>query len=346
MSDFMGIIWLVVLLGVNAFFVAAEFAVLAARRAQIEPLAEAGNRAAKQALWAMEHATLMLATCQLGITVASIVILNVAEPAIHNLLAKPLALLGLGAATVPTVSFVIALVIVSFLHVTLGEMVPKNWSFSVPDRAVLLLAPPLVAISKVFRPLIALLDHTANGVLRLFGVEPKSEANAAFTLDQVATIVEQSKREGMLSDDSGTLTKAFSFSSKTAAELLIVPSALITLPLSASPSDVEDAVREHGFSRFLLTQRGKIGEPYLGYVHIKDVLDVSDDEFDAPLPVTAIRPLERVEANASVDDTLTRMRSSGTHLAIVTDGVRELGVVFLEDLVEELVGEVEDATWS
>lgn len=346
MSNALGIVWLFALLGVNAFFVAAEFAVLAARRAQIEPLAEAGNRAAKQALWAMEHATVMLATSQFGITIASIVILNVAEPAIHNLLVTPLSWLGLGAATLPVASFVIALVIVSFLHVTLGEMVPKNWSFSVPDRAVLILAPPLVLISRVFRPIIWVLDHTANGILRLFGVEPKSEANAAFTLDQVATIVEQSKREGMLADESGTLTKAFSFSSKTARELLIPPAQLVTLALTSTPADVEAAVREHGYSRFLITQTGTPGEPYLGYLHIKDLLHIAESALHEPLPAQTIRPLERVPATATVDDTLTQMRHSAVHLAVVTSGTTELGVVFLEDLVEELVGEVEDATWS
>ncbi|MGV8973533.1 MAG: CNNM domain-containing protein, partial [Rhodoglobus sp.] len=149
--DAWGIVWLFVLLAVNAFFVAAEFAVISARRSQIEPKAEAGSRSAKTALWAMEHATLMLAACQLGITVASLLILNVSEPAIHHLLEIPLALTGLPEEAISTIAFIIALLLVSFLHVVLGEMVPKNMSFSIPDRAVLILAPPLVFVATIFR---------------------------------------------------------------------------------------------------------------------------------------------------------------------------------------------------
>src|SRR5690606_34004251 len=143
MSDWMGLVWLVVLLIANAFFVAAEFAVISARRSQIEPRAEGGSKRAKTALYAMEHATLMLATCQLGITVCSLLILNVSEPAIHHLLAGPLEWTGLSAEVVGIVAFVLTLLGVSYLHVVFGEMVPKNAAFSMPDQAVLLLAPPL-----------------------------------------------------------------------------------------------------------------------------------------------------------------------------------------------------------
>ncbi|MDF2444550.1 MAG: magnesium and cobalt exporter, family [Subtercola sp.] len=185
MADWIGIVWLFVLLLVNAFFVAAEFAVISARRSQIEPLAEADMQRAKTALWAMEHATLMLATSQLGITVASLLILNVSEPAIHHLLEVPLGLTGWSEDLITGVAFVITLVLVSFLHVVIGEMVPKNLSFSVPDRAVLLLAPPLVWVARIFRFVIVSLNATANGVVRLFGVEPKSEAASSFTLEEV-----------------------------------------------------------------------------------------------------------------------------------------------------------------
>src|SRR5690606_33494053 len=127
--DWWGIVWLFVLLALNAFFVGAEFAVISARRSQIEPRAEKGSRAAKTTLYAMEHATLMLATSQLGITVCSLLILNVSEPAIHHMLEIPLAYTGWPPEVISSVAFVIALVIVSYLHVVLGEMVPKNLSF-------------------------------------------------------------------------------------------------------------------------------------------------------------------------------------------------------------------------
>jgi len=169
-SDWAGLAWLVVLLAGNAFFVGAEFAVVAAKRSQIEPLAEAGSKRAKTALGAMENATLMLATSQLGITVCSLLILLVSEPAVHHLLEGPLESLGLPVAAVSTVAFILALLFVTYLHVVLGEMVPKNISFSLPDKAVLFLAPPLVFVSKVFSPVIRAMNAIANGILKLTGV--------------------------------------------------------------------------------------------------------------------------------------------------------------------------------
>src|SRR5215211_9475127 len=195
-----GLIWLIVLLAANAFFVGAEFAVISARRSQIEPLAAQGSKAAKTTLWAMEHATLMLATSQLGITVCSLVILTVSEPAIHHLLEIPLAATGLTDSAISVTAFAVALVLVTFLHVVFGEMVPKNLSFSVPVRAALLLAPPLVMIARIFKPVIWLLNWLANSGLRLFRVEPKDEATSTYPLDEVADIVAQSTREGLIDD--------------------------------------------------------------------------------------------------------------------------------------------------
>ena len=249
MSDWAGIAWLVVLLAGNAFFVGAEFAVIAAKRSQIEPLADAGSKRAKTSLFAMEHATLMLATSQLGITVCSLLILLVSEPALHHLLEGPLGQVGLPEAAVSGVSFAIALLIVTYLHVVLGEMVPKNISFSVPDKAVLLLAPPLVFVSKVLSPIIRALNAIANGILRLTRVEPKAEATSAYTLDEVATIVAESTKTGMLSDHSGALTAAFDFTAKTVADVTISLENLVTLPEDATPRDVQQAVSQRGFSR-------------------------------------------------------------------------------------------------
>jgi CBS domain containing-hemolysin-like protein len=342
MSDWIGLAWLVVLLAGNAFFVGAEFAVISARRSQIEPLAERGSRRAKTALWAMEHATLMLAMSQLGITICSLLILNVSEPAIHHLLEIPLALTGWSEEVIGTIAFVIALLLVSYLHVVFGEMVPKNLSFSLPDKAVLLLAPPLVWIARVFRPAIVALNATANGVLRLFRVEPKSEANSTFTLEEVQTIVDRSRREGVLDDASGTLTAAFEFTTKRVHDVAVPMSQLVSLPPDATPADVERAVARHGFSRYVLL--GDDGEP-AGYVHLKDVIDLDDGEFDDPLPAKRVRRLVSIFDATDLEDALATMRRLGTHVARTFDEAgTTTGVIFLEDIIEELVGEVQDAT--
>lgn len=342
MSDWAGIVWLVVLLLANAFFVGAEFAVISARRSQIEPLAEAGSKRAKTALWAMEHATLMLATSQLGITVCSLLILNVSEPAIHHLLEGPLAWTGLSAEVVSVAAFVITLVIVSYLHVVFGEMVPKNAAFSMPDQAVLLLAPPLVWISRVFRHIIAGLNAIANGILRLFRVEPKSEANSTYTLEEVAGIVSHSTREGLLEDSRGGLAAAFEFTAKRAEDILVPSDRLVTMPAGSTPGDVEKAVTKHGFSRYPM--RGESGE-LIGYVHIKDLLRLGEDRISQPILPKRIREMLTLRDDTELEDVLARMQGRGVHLARAVDAVgNETGVLFLEDVIEELVGEIHDAT--
>ncbi|WP_347109791.1 hemolysin family protein [Paenarthrobacter sp. S56] len=344
MSEYLpGIIWLVVLLVVNAFFVGAEFAVISARRSQIEPKAEAGSKAAKTTLWAMEHATLMLATSQLGITVCSLLILNVSEPAIHHLLEIPLGLTSLPAEAIGIIAFIVALLLVTFLHVVVGEMVPKNISFSVPTRAALILAPPLVMVAKVFKPVIWTLNGIANSVLRLFRVEPKDEATSAYTLDEVANIVEQSTRVGTLNDTSGTLTAAFEFTAKTVADVEVGIKDMVLLPATSTPADIQRTVAEHGYSRYILTDED--GHP-CGYLHLKDVMDLTTPEkFNRPVPEKRIRRLASVYVGNELEDALASMRRSGAHIARVFNADGETtGMLFLEDIIEELVGEVQDAT--
>ncbi len=347
MNDWAGIAWLVVLLAFNAFFVGAEFAVISARRSQIEPLVEKGSRGAKTALWAMEHATLMLATCQLGITICSLLILNVSEPAIHHLLEGPLGLTGWSEPVIGGVAFAIALVLVSYLHVVFGEMIPKNLAFSMPDRAVLLLATPLLWVSKLFHPVIAVLNWVANHIVRLVGVEPKDEAASTFTLDEVATIVNQSRIEGVLNDASGAVAAAVEFTDKKARDIAVPLSELVTLPESTTPDDVERAVAKHGFSRYVIVDVE--GAP-VGYVHLKDILRDAErpdgaERANAPIKPKRIHHMVPVGEQTDLEDALALMRRSSRHLAQVrgTDGA-VTAVLFLEDIIEELVGEVHDAT--
>ncbi|WP_221585804.1 hemolysin family protein [Microbacterium sp. G2-8] len=346
MSDWAGLAWLVVLLVANAFFVGAEFAVISARRSQIEPRAEKGSRAAKTALYAMEHATAMLATSQLGITICSLLILNVSEPALHHLLVAPLGLTGLTEGAIDTIAFVIALIFVSYLHVVFGEMVAKNLAFSIPDRAVLLLAPPLVWVSRVFSPVIWVLNGIANAALRLFGVEPKNEAASTFTLDEVATIVSQSRREGVLDDAAGTIAAAVEFTDKDAGHVAVPLEKIVTLPENATPTEIERAVATHGYSRYIIVDEA--GDP-LGYVHLKDVLrassGTSEDRMAEPIPAKRIHHMVPVHETTDLEDALALMREQGRHLARVRDDEgRTVSVLFLEDIIEELIGEVHDAT--
>src|SRR5690606_34401592 len=250
MSSGAGLLVGLVLLAANAFFVGAEFAIMSARRSQIEPLAEQGVRGAKTVLWAMEHVSLMLACAQLGITVCSTGLGVVAEPALAHLVEGPLLALGAPAEAAHAVGFALALSLVVYLHVVLGEMVPKNLAVSTPERAALWFGPPLVWISRVASPVIRLLNWIANIVLRMIGVEPKDEVAAAFTAEEVASIVERSRAEGVLDDEVGLITGAIEFSEASAGDVMVGLEELTTVPMGATPEDVEQAGARTGFSRF------------------------------------------------------------------------------------------------
>ncbi|WP_418908955.1 hemolysin family protein [Glutamicibacter endophyticus] len=343
MSDVMGLIWLVVLLAGNAFFVAGEFAVMSARRSQIEPLADEGNRRAKVALYAMEHVSGMLAVCQLGITVCSLLILNISEPAIHHLIGIPLHAAGVPSAAADTAGFLIALVLVTFLHVTFGEMIPKNVSVSVADKAVLLLAAPLVGLSKVLKPLIVLLNGSANLVLKAFGVQAQDEVSSTYTAAEVRSIIDTSRQEGTLEDEHASrLRMALEFSSVTARTAMVPLDDLFTLERGqCTARDFEKKVSKTGFSRLLVTEQ----EIPVGYWHVKDVMLVDDAHATEPMLDVPTRALGRVGADEEIEQALQSMRSGGNHLsAVVDESGATIGVLFLEDVIEVLVGEISDTT--
>jgi CBS domain containing-hemolysin-like protein len=337
-----GLIWLVVLLIGNGFFVGAEFAIISARRAQIEPRAQAGSKPAQITIKAMERVSLMLATAQIGVTVCSLLILAISEPAMQFFLAGPLTNFGVSESLVGPIAFAITLALVSFLHVLIGEMVPKNISFSVPERAALLLVPILYGIAWILRPIVVALNAIANLMLRAFGVKAIDEANSAFTLEQVEDIVEHSTREGVLSDTSGALSNTFEFTEKKVLDVTVPLARLVAFSESVTPREVEQAVTKYGFSRYPV--RDEDAE-LVGYLHLKDVLSLGEDEVDRPFPAKRIRTLISLPAKMELEDALASMRRVGAHMARVFDGRgREMGVLFLEDILEELVGEVQDAT--
>ncbi|MDQ0771238.1 CBS domain containing-hemolysin-like protein [Pseudarthrobacter defluvii] len=195
----------------------------------------------------------------------------------------------------------------------------------------------------MFKPVIWALNGIANCILRLFKVEPKDEATSAYTLDEVATIVEQSTRDGMLTDTTGTLTNAFEFTAKTVADVQVPMADMVLLPEDATPADIQQAVTGHGYSRYILVK--STGEPH-GYLHLKDVMDLTAAEkFHRPVPAKRVRRLASAFAGADLEDALASLRRTGAHVARVFDADgRTTGMLFLEDIIEELVGEVQDAT--
>lgn len=344
MSTATALVITVALLAGNAFFVGAEFAVTSARRAQLEPLAQNGDSRARTALWALEHVSRMLATAQLGVTLCSTGLGVVAEPAIAHMLTPLLVRVGAREGAAHGVAVVVALVIVVYCHVVAGEMVPKNVSISAPETAVRWLAPPLVALSHVFSPIITVLNGFANWVLHRLGIQTRDEVSATFSAEEVASIVERSTAEGVLEDDSGLLTGALEFSEETAGSVMVTLDNLVTLPVGVTPAQVERAVAETGYSRFPVVEPGDTHPVITGYLHLKDVLYADAAERNLPVPQWRVRALVGVRDHDEVEEALRAMQRSGAHLGQVRDGTgRTTGVVFLEDILEELVGEVDDA---
>ncbi|MEN9715198.1 MAG: hypothetical protein RJA35_665 [Actinomycetota bacterium] len=340
-SAWLGLLWFLLMLLGNAFFVAAEFSLISARRAQIEPRAEAGSKAARITIKAMERVPIMLATSQIGVTVFSLAILLIAEPSIHTLVGGPLLALGLPASTAEVITLVFALVVVSSMHVILGELIPKQITFAVPERIALVLVPALYGLAMALRPIVWTMNAVANLLLRLFGVVPRDSANTEYTLDQVEDIVEHSTREGVLSDSSGAISNTFEFTEKQVKDIVVPFDRLVSFEVSVTPADVEAAVAKHGFSRYPLFENGELE----GYLHIKDVLDLDDDEYNSAFPAKRIRSLINLATETELEDALASMRRGGQHLAkaVELDGT-VAGIIFLEDILEELVGEVQDAT--
>lgn len=323
----------------NAFFVGAEFAVMSVRRSQLEPLVARGVPGAKTALFAVEHVSQMLTTAQIGVTVCTTSLGALAEPAIAHMLEVPFQVMGLPPAAAHIVAIAIALVFVVYLHVVAGEMIPKNLAIAVPDKAALWFGPPLVWISRIFMPVIWLLTWFANALLRLVGVEPRDEVASAFTAAEVASIVELSQAEGVLQDDIGLLAGAIEFSEETASSVMVPTASLHTVPASTTPDQLEREVARTGFSRFPVEEDGAL----IGYLHIKDVLYSDEHTRTQPVARWRVRPMAQVSPVDEVEDSLRAMQRTGTHLAAVHDGDELVGVVFLEDILEELVGEVRDS---
>lgn len=338
-----GLLWLVVLLLFNAFFVAGEFAVMGARRSQIEPRVEDGSKLAKYALFAMEHVTHILAICQLGITACSLLILNVSEPAIAYLFGVPLEAIGIDAGLAASIAFGIALLLVTFLHVTFGEMVPKNAAVSLADRAVLLLAPALVFLDRILRPIIVVLNWSANIALRVMRVEPQQEVTSTYTLEEVQSIVEESQRTGLVDDQTGLLSGALSFSDVPAEQVMVPIDHIVTVSSTDTPEQFDQAVRKTGLSRLVV--ENTLDNTVIGYLHIKDLMSIPEQRYSEPIPVNRVRSMVNITEDKPIEDALTVMQRIGVHMARVQDSTGvTTGVLFLEDVIEVLVGEIRDIT--
>jgi CBS domain containing-hemolysin-like protein len=333
----------VLLLAGNAFFVGAEFAVITARRDRLETLADEGKARARTAMLAGEQLPAMIAGAQLGVTVCSLGLGALGEPAMSSVVEAPLTALGVPETVVHVIGFVLALGIVTMLHTLMGEMVPKNLALAGPERAAMWLVPVHVAFCRFTRPLLAVFTALAGLVLRLFGVTPQDELNSAYTRDELSSLIAESQREGLLDrSEHRRLAQTLSSTTRTVADVLLPLDKVTTLPAAPTLGQVEASVAATGYSRFpLRADDGRL----VGYLHVKDVLDQLGAPPDQPVPANRIRGLPEVPIDARPDEAVTALRRARSHLAraVRPDGT-VVGVVALEDLFEEFVGTVRDAT--
>ncbi|GGX68151.1 hemolysin family protein [Streptomyces fructofermentans] len=321
---------------VNAFFVGAEFALISVRRSQIEPFAEDGDRRARRVLWGLEHVSVLLAAAQLGITLCTLVLGVVAEPAIAHLLEPVFHAVGVPTGTGHVISFVIALTLATYLHMLLGEMVPKNVALAEPVRTALLLGPPLVELSRVLRPVIFTVNTFANWLLRLLRVEVRDEVSATFSDTELARLVKDSSEAGLIDGRAQErLNDALELGRRPVRDVVLPLEGVVYARVGVTPEQLEDLSAESGFSRFPVVDDGR---RIVGYLHVKDALDALPR--DVPFRVEDMRPIARVREGTPLDDVLTAMRRSRTHLAAVLGGDGRLaGLVTMEDVLRELFGQ-------
>lgn len=346
MSIPVALILLVLLLAGNAFFVAAEFAMVTARRDQLEPRAAAGSGAARWSLKGIEDVSTSLAATQLGITACSLLIGAVGEPAIAALIEPPMEAVGVPPVLLHPIALAIALLIVTYLHMVLGEMVPKNISIAKPAPSALVLGPILRVFVLIFRPVIWLMNEMANLVVRhILRVEPRAEVESSHTSDEIAGFVAESGREGLLDENQIDLLRgALGFETLTAADVAIPAREVRVAPEEATVAEIERLCAETMFSRYPMQREdGTLS----GYVHVKDLLALTVASPESRIPEHLVHTLIRVPSDAKLRQVVRVMQDHNVHLALIEgqrDRAGQASLVALADVVDKLVGEARAAT--
>ncbi len=323
------------IIALSAFFVAIEFALLAAKRHRLEDAA-ATSRSARAALRSSAELTVVLAGSQLGITACTLALGAVTKPAVHDGLIPLLAGTGLPTVVADVAAFVLALIVVTFLHLVVGEMAPKSWAIAHPERSAILLAVPMRAFMTVFRPILLALNGMANWCLRRIGIEPVDEAHVGHDPQGLRQLVEHSARVGVLAvEESERLAGALELQSMVLGDLVRTGSRPTAVPADASVQDVRDAAVRSGHLRILVEDRSAApdGVGYAGVVHVRDTLA---DPADAPI-APHVREVFTLAADTPVSRGLETMRQTRHQLALVTDDEgRARGVITLPDLLRTL----------
>ncbi len=337
---------IVFLLVANGWFVGSEFALVASRRTRLEVLAAEGSKRARVALEAKDDVRRNLAGAQLGVTLASLVLGFVAEATVATLIADGFeAVTGWSETVRHSVAFAIALLLVIFVHIVLGEMVPKNVAIAGPERALLAMAPVNRVIFVAARPLIAVVTWLGNGAVRLVGLRPTDEAATAHTAQELTSILEESHQEGQIDEyERALLSGALGFGARAVGSVMVPRNVVSSVPRRSSIEVIEREVARTGHSRLPVVGPGGLDD-ILGFVHAKDLLRLPVEARSDPLPLELVRRMLVVRADESLEQVLFAMKRLRIHLAVVQDSTsRTAGIVTLEDLLQVLVRQLFDAT--
>ena len=341
MNPVLGLVLVAFLIAANGFFVAAEFALVAVDRSRVANDAADGGRRARIADGLLKHLSFHLSGAQLGITVTSLLIGLLAEPSIATLI-EPLIGHVVGDAIVTGVSLAIAIALATFVQMIVGELVPKGLAIARPERTTYLLAPVIRVYGLVFGPLIRLLNGAANGTVRRLGVEPTEELSHVRTLPELKALVSSSAEEGTLADSaSRLLTRSIRFESKSAEDILVPRTAVQALQRDETIDDLVALAIESGHSRFLVY--GTDIDDVIGTVHVRSVHAVARDQRSTTRVGSLVRPVLAVPESRDLGDVLVDLRRANSHLAVVVDEYGgTAGIITLEDILEEIVGEIGD----
>lgn len=333
----------VVLLAFNGFFVAAEFALLASRRSRIEQLAADGNKRAKVVLDGLREITLMLAGAQLGITMCSLGLGAVAEPAVSRVIEGALGeAFTLSATTSHVIAFTIALLLVVFLHMVVGEMAPKSWAIAHPENSALLLARPFRVFVRLFRPIIRLMNWLANLTVRAFGVEPQDARAMAHSPSDLLLLIEESAGHGgIAAQEHELLARSLELSGLTAADAMTIRRDIVAIGADATAADVAAEAHRTGRTRVVVYEEDL--DHVKGFVHAKDLLRLANGTWSTTMAGSLTRAIMVTPEHHGLEDLLLEMRTRRQHISLVVDEHGTvLGLVTLEDVIEELIGDFDD----
>jgi CBS domain containing-hemolysin-like protein len=326
----------------TGFFVASEFALVNLDRSDLEVRQSRGEKNLGFTIGALKQTSTHLSSAQLGITLTTLLTGYTLEPVFSMWLQPPLTAIGLAEGLVTVVATILAVTVATLLSMIIGELVPKNFALSLPRQTAKVVVPFQVVFTAVFRPAIAVLNNSANGILRAIGIEPKEELSGARSAEELTSLVRRSAREGSLDRDTATLlARTLAFADHTAQDVMTPRPRLESLDRTDTAQDVIDLARRTGLSRFPVIDDSV--DDVVGIVHVKQAVAVPREK-RADVPVSALQSEAlRVPETMKLDSLLAELRGRGYQMAVVVDEYGgTAGVATLEDLVEELVGEVSD----